>query len=152
MIAQNVRVLVRVHNVSRAVESLPSRQRTLAKSIVSRASFLNRSRLSTFVSDAPATPPPPNLEPTRFWVHVSIVLEPDSCNTYLVVCGTISVSSAGFIKSDTHPFSIAFNYYRVLCRWGVWRGRAVKRPFLKRRSISSFVACDFTGKGYQLLY
>jgi len=40
--------------------------RTFARSIVSKASFLRRSRLSTFVSDAPATPPPPNLEPTRF--------------------------------------------------------------------------------------
>lgn len=34
--------------------------------MVSSASFLRRSRLSTFVSEAPATPPPPNLEPTRF--------------------------------------------------------------------------------------
>ena len=40
---------------------------TLAKSIVSRASFLSRSLLSTLVSEAPATPPPPNFEPTRFW-------------------------------------------------------------------------------------
>ena len=39
---------------------------TLARSIVSRASFRRRSRLSTLDSDAPATPPPPNLEPTRF--------------------------------------------------------------------------------------
>jgi len=39
---------------------------TLAKSIVSRANFLRRSLLSTLVSEAPATPPPPNFEPTRF--------------------------------------------------------------------------------------
>lgn len=39
---------------------------TLAKSMVSRANFLRRSLLSTLVSEAPATPPPPNFEPTRF--------------------------------------------------------------------------------------
>lgn len=42
--------------------------RTFARSIVSSASFLRRSLLSTLVSDAPATPPPPNLEPTRFYM------------------------------------------------------------------------------------
>jgi hypothetical protein len=42
------------------------KEQTLARSIVSRASFLRRSRLSTLVSEAPATPPPPNFEPTRF--------------------------------------------------------------------------------------
>lgn len=42
------------------------RARTLARSMVSRASFRRRSLRSTLVSDAPATPPPPNFEPTRF--------------------------------------------------------------------------------------
>jgi hypothetical protein len=40
---------------------------TVARSMVSSTSFLNRSRLSTFVSEPPATPPPPNFEPTRFY-------------------------------------------------------------------------------------
>jgi hypothetical protein len=39
---------------------------TLARSIVSSASFLSRSRRSIACSLAPATPPPPNLLPTRF--------------------------------------------------------------------------------------
>ena len=44
-----------------------NRKLTLAKSMVSKANFLRRSLLSTLVSEAPATPPPPNFEPTRFW-------------------------------------------------------------------------------------
>jgi hypothetical protein len=47
-------------------EAACNRKFTLAKSMVSRASFLKRSLLSTLVSEAPATPPPPNFEPTRF--------------------------------------------------------------------------------------
>lgn len=38
-----------------------------ARSIVSNANFLSLSLLSIACSDAPATPPPPNLLPTRFY-------------------------------------------------------------------------------------
>ena len=41
-------------------------ERTLFRSTTPMAIFLRRSRLSMLVSDAPATPPPPNFEPTRF--------------------------------------------------------------------------------------
>jgi hypothetical protein len=41
--------------------------RTLFRSTTPIAILRKRSRLSTLVSDAPATPPPPNFEPTRFW-------------------------------------------------------------------------------------
>lgn len=57
--------------VNRQVQGEGKVERTLARSMVSKASFLNRSRLSTLVSDAPATPPPPNLEPTRFLEDVN---------------------------------------------------------------------------------
>lgn len=39
---------------------------TFARSIVSNASFRSRSLRSTLASLAPASPPPPNLDPTRF--------------------------------------------------------------------------------------
>ena len=42
-------------------------RRTLFRSTTPIAILRRRSRLSTLVSDAPATPPPPNFEPTRFW-------------------------------------------------------------------------------------
>jgi len=56
----NSRYLSSIHGVAR------NRGLTLARSIVSRANFLRRSLLSTLASEAPATPPPPNFEPTRF--------------------------------------------------------------------------------------
>lgn len=65
VISQDVRILPR--RVKPAEKHPSESQNTLARSMVSSASFLNRSRLSTFVSDAPATPPPPNLDPTRFY-------------------------------------------------------------------------------------
>jgi hypothetical protein len=40
---------------------------TFARSIVSSANFRRRSLRSIACSDAPATPPPPNLLPTRFY-------------------------------------------------------------------------------------
>jgi hypothetical protein len=52
---------------SGVTSSLGGLGRTLFRSTTPIAIFLRRSRRSTLVSDAPATPPPPNLEPTRFW-------------------------------------------------------------------------------------
>lgn len=65
MVPEDVGVLD-IKSSSSADVLVNARFRTLARSIVSSASFLSRSRRSMFVSDAPATPPPPNLDPTRF--------------------------------------------------------------------------------------
>ena len=62
MVSKDVRVLIIVIKKKAA----KTKNGTFARSMVSRASLRSLSRLSTFVSEAPATPPPPNLEPTRF--------------------------------------------------------------------------------------
>lgn len=67
MVAENIRILGVVEVMLRDQTCLITTTRTFARSIVSRASFRSRSRRSTLVSEAPATPPPPNFEPTRFW-------------------------------------------------------------------------------------
>lgn len=47
------------------------------RSIVSSASFRKRSRLSAFVADCDATPPPPNFDPARF------------CMSAMMRCGSV---------------------------------------------------------------
>lgn len=63
MVAEDIRIL---WTVSKCCACRRALLHTFARSIVSRASFRRRSRRSTLVSEAPATPPPPNFEPTRF--------------------------------------------------------------------------------------
>lgn len=109
MISENVRIL-KVGSYQIILEE-DERIRTFARSIVSSASFLRRSRLSTLLSDAPATPPPPNLEPTRFY---DISLNPaeklmDGMNekTNLIIWRKAIDRQIYIIKSrdgKTHPF------------------------------------------------
>jgi hypothetical protein len=79
--------------------------RAFARSIVSSASLRSRSRLSTLDSLAPATPPPPNLLPTRFCATEKREKEKKRVNTFaltechtdgshLVVCSRRAVSTA----------------------------------------------------------
>lgn len=87
------------------------RKVTFAKSIVSSASLRNRSLLSTACSDAPATPPPPNLLPTRFCGQRAVSsmqsLEGKcALSAYLLICGGDSQISirATRCHKGTHPW------------------------------------------------
>jgi len=79
------------------------RKRTLFRSTTPMAIFLRRSRLSMLVSDAPATPPPPNFEPTRFWWVIEKLLDGRRWHvdaiTNLIIWWERSVSITGYISN-----------------------------------------------------